>query len=150
VAAVDYVEVRFGHSNGLRAAQALLASLGILAILISPANWIWKLLSILLLILLACFMHARSVHEERSGTIRLDADGTAVLRTSCRREVIAAQGQHGWVSRWFSVMTLYQAGNGGKYFCVICAAENHPDEYRRLLKFLRMRTPPAEVQRMVW
>lgn len=148
--APDFVEVRFGHSNGLRAAQALLASLGILAILISPANWIWKLLSILLLILLACFVHAGSVHEDRSGAIRLHADGTAVLRTPCRREVNAVQGQHGWVSRWFSVLTLYETGIGGKYFCVVCATENHPDEYRRLLKFLRMRTPPAEVQRMVW
>ena len=150
MAAADFLEVRFGCSYGLIAAQALLASLGILAILLTPANWIWKLCAVLLLILFSIFVHARSVHQSRSGVIRLFADGTAWLRTLSRREVNAVQGRNGWVSRWFSVLTLYEARNGRKYYCVICAAENHPDEYRRLLKFLRMHTPPEEVQRLIW
>jgi hypothetical protein len=150
VAPADFVEVRFGHSYWLKVAQTLVASLGLLAILVTPANWKWKISGTLLLVLAACLVHARSEHKSRSGAIRLFADGRALLWMDSRPEINAAQGRHGWVSRWFSILTLQEAGNGRKHFCVICASENHPDEYRRLLKFLRMHTPPTEVQRMIW
>ena len=150
MAPADFLEVRFGHSYWLMLAQTLVASLGLLAILVTPANWKWKISGIIVLVLAAWFVHTKSDHSSRSGAIRLFADGRALLSMDSRPEINAVQGRHGWVSRWFSILTLLEASNGKKYFCVICASENHPDEYRRLLKFLRMHTPPTEVQRIIW
>ena len=150
VARADFLDLRLGPSRWLKAAQILLALLGILAILVSPANWMWKLGSILLLILVSVSVHAWSAHQGRSGAIRLYPDGTAFLRTASGQEINAIQGPHGWVSRWLCVMTLCDADSRAKHHCVICASENHPDEYRRLLKFLRMRTAPAGTQGMIW
>ena len=150
MARADFLDIRFGPSRWLQAAHLLLASLGLLAILATPANWIWKLGSIILLILVSFFVHAWSVHQGRSGVIQLFPDGTALLRTVSGREINAIQGPHGWVSRWICVLTLYEADNDVKHNCVICASENYPDEYRRLLKLMRMRTPPAAAQRVIW
>ena len=146
----DFLDIRFGASRWLKLAHLLLASLGLLAILITPANWAWKLGSIVLLLLVVFFVHAWSVHQDRSGVIKLNPDGTALLRTASGQEINAVQGPHAWVSRWICVLSLYEADNLAKHQCVICATENHPDEYRRLLKLLRMRTSPVAAQRMIW
>jgi hypothetical protein len=149
VARADFLEIRFGISRWLKMAQAAGVSLGLLAILLTPANWKWKLGSILLLLLLAFVIQARSVHDSRFGTIRLFADGTALLRMVCGRKIKAVQGPHGWTSRWFSVLVLLEPDGVRKRHCVICASENRPDDYRQLLVQLRMRTAP-ESQRMIW
>lgn len=146
----EFLEVRFGHSRWLIVAESLISLLGLLAILATPANSIWKFCSILLLLLASLWLMAKSVHENRSGTIRLFSDGTALLRTASELEINAVQGPHGWVSRWLAVLALQEAENGMKHYCIICASENHPDEYRRLLKFLRMHSPPTEAHRMIW
>ena len=146
----DCLDVRFGISRRLQLAFWLLAALGLLAILITAASWAWKLGSILFLILASISVHAWSVHQSRAGAIQLLADGTALLRTVSGQEINAIQGPHGWVSRWNCVLTLYEADNDVKHNCVICASENYPDEYRRLLKLMRMRTPPAAAQRVIW
>ena len=146
----DFLDVHFGASRSFKAAQALLASLGLVAILASPADWKWKLGSMVLLLLLALWVHSKSGNGQQAGTIRLFEDGTALLSTTSRRHVNAFQAPHGWVSRWFSVLVLLEADGDRKHFCLVCASDNHPDEYRRLLKFLRMHSPAEEVQRMIW
>jgi len=145
----EYLELRFGISYWMQAAQTVLALLGVLAILAAPANWKWKLVSVLLLAISAVWVHFRSVHSGRSGTIRLFNDGTALLTIASKAPVNAVQGPNGWVSRWFSILTLREADSGRKHHCVVCASDNHPDEYRRLLKFLRMHSSPADVQGMI-
>ena len=128
----------------------ILVSLGLLAILITAASWAWKFGSILLLILASISIHAclsTKAGLEQFGCLR---DGTALLRTVSGQEINAILGRHSWVSRWVCVVALYVVDNNTKHHCVICAAENHPDEYRRLLKLLRMRTAPDEAHRMIW
>lgn len=148
-ARADLLEIRFGGCLWLKAAEALLAVLGLLAILVSPANWKWKIASIVLLVLLGFFLHARSIHGNRSGIIRLGADSTALLQTASGLTINAVQGPHGWSSRWVSVLTLVETDDGRKHHCVICASENRPDDYRLFLKQLRMCTP-TEARSIIW
>ena len=150
VVQADCLDVRFGISRRLQVAFLLLVSLGLLAILITPAGWAWKFGSILLLILASISVHTGSVHQSRAGAIHLLSDGAALLRTDSGQEINAIQGRHSWVSRWICVVTLYVVDNNTKHHCVICAAENLPDDYRRLLKLLRMRTAPEDAHRMIW
>jgi len=148
-AGTDLLEIRFGGCLWLKAAHVFLTALGLLAILVSPANWKWQLASIALLILLAFILHARSVHGDRSGTILLRADGRALLETASGLRISAVQGPNGWVSRWVSVLTLLETDGGREHRCVICASENRPDDYRLLLKQMRMHTP-TESRSMIW
>jgi len=150
VVEADCLDVRFGISRWLQVAFLLLVSLGLLATLLTAASWAWKLGSILLLILASISVHAGSVHQSQAGAIRLLSDGTALLRTVSGQEINAVQGRHSWVSRWVCVVTLYGVDNNTRHHCVICVAGNYPDEYRRLLKLLRMRTSPEEAHRMIW
>lgn len=146
----EFLEIRFGHGRWLMMAHILISSLGLLAILATPANLVWKLCSILLLLLVSLGVFARSIDNSRAGTIRLFADGTAFLRIPSRREVNAVQGPQGWATRWLSILTLQESVSGRKHYCIICASDNDPDEYRRLLKFLRMHAAPAEASRLIW
>jgi len=150
VVPADFLEVRFGAGRRLKVAQVLLALLGLLAIIITPANWVLKLGGIFLLIPVSYLVHAWSVHQSRSGVIQLFPDGRVFLRTVSGQEKNAALGPDGWVSRWLCILTLYEVDYGTKHNYVICASENHPDEYRRLLKLLRMGKPVAKAQRMIW
>ena len=146
----EFLEVRFGQSRWLKIAQILISTLGLLAILATPANFVWKLCSILLLLLASWCVFARSFDENRAGTIRLFADGTAFLRIASMQETNAFQGPQGWATRCLSILTLREAVNGRKHYCIICASDNNPNEYRRLLKFLRMQAAPAAAQRIIW
>jgi len=145
----EFFDVRFGVSKWLRTARFLALLAGSAAILASPANWIWKLLAIFLL-LVVFFLHARSNSAKQSGWVRLYADGTALLWPASGKEIYATLDAHCWVSRWLGVMTLCEPDNGPRHHCIACASDNHPDDYRRLLKFLRMRSPVAEAQRITW
>jgi len=134
----------------MKRAHVLISLLGILAVMVSPAAWAWKLF-LTPLVVCAFALIARNMGAARiTGVIRLFPDGTAVFTTGSEKRVFATLGNHHWVSRWFCSVAIYLARGGGKRFLVICAAHNDPDEYRRLLKFLRMRTTTPEAQRMIW
>jgi len=150
VARADYLEVRFGPAGWMKWVHVLISLLGILAVMLSPAAWTWKLLLASLLVC-AFILILRNIGATRSsGVIRLFLDGTAVFTTRSERRLFCTLGNHHWVSRWFCSIGIYLARGGRKRFLLICAANNDPPEYRRLLKFLRMRTTTPEAQRMIW
>lgn len=73
-----------------------------------------------------------------------------MLSTASERRVFATLATRHWVSHWFCSVTVYLAKGGDKRFLIICANVNDPDEYRRLLKFLRVRPQASETEKMIW
>ena len=57
------------------------------------------------------------------------------------------QAERSWSSRWISVLPLRELQNGRTRYGIFSASDNHPDEYRRLLLWLRLRGP-AEAPRV--
>ena len=146
---INWLEVRFGRSSWMDAAEALLALSGLTAILISPAIGSWKLASALLLLAGYLVLRRLAAGKNRAGMLRLFEDGTARIVSNDRvREAVATP--HGWTSRWFSVIILRELSGGRIRRCLVCRSENHPEDYRNLLKFLRMRSTAADRQRMIW
>jgi len=95
----------------------------------------------------ADFLVAR---KSQSGSISLLPDGTAHLMTLAGRKADARLKENNWITRWFCVLALFEPDRDRRYYCVICASENRPDEYRRLLKFLNMRTSTDDLQKAAW
>ncbi|MBT8047909.1 MAG: hypothetical protein HKN57_02850 [Xanthomonadales bacterium] len=143
----DPIRLCFGMSRRLKFAHVLIALAGLLAILQSPAGWPWQAGSLLLLGCAVGGLYAWFAWRPQRGVMLLLPDGTAEiqwLKGSSRRVALDTRA---WATRWFCVLPLLEAENGRHHHCVVCASENRPDAYRRLLVTLRMRTSPTIVER---
>lgn len=129
-------------------AEGVLALLGLLAILLSPASWVHTFASAAALLCVYVMLRRRATGS-RSGFIRLLDDGRArIIAGDGVTEAVA--DPRGWASRWFCVVALRGIPGGRLRRFLVCRSENHPDDYRNLLKFLRMRSFAADTQRTMW
>ena len=142
--------LRFGMRAWLRIAHILVASLGSLSILLSPANSAWKLCALLLLLICTAVVHVGSMHRSRSGMLRLYQDGSADVFAADGHNGRAVLRSNGWATRWVCVLALYQENNNRHHYCVIPAGDNPPDQYRRLLITLRMSSAGETIRKAAW
>ena len=140
----------FGLSSWLRIAHILVAFLGCLSILLTPANGVWKLCILLLLFICTAIVHAYSMHGSRSGLLYLYQDGSANLFTADGRKTRAVLKSNGWATRWICVLALYQENNNRHHYCVVPSGDNPPDQYRRLLITLRMSAADETIRKAAW
>lgn len=131
------IELRSGTAPWLHRAQRLAYLLAALGLLFSPAAWPWQSASIAAL---ACAWVVSERHASRHSTpgrLVLHLDGRLLLSKAGKdRHGIPVRGA--WVSRWFCIVRWSDNHNGLHHNTLVCASENHPDDYRRLLAWLRL------------
>jgi len=142
--------MHFGAVRWIRRAQILLLLLCIFALSISPAPWSWQLSTLACLAAVYLLIRRSVASSVNSGTVRIFQDDTAMLSTGAEKRVFATLTSHHWVSPWFSSVTVRLARGGRRRFLIICRSNNDADEYRRMLRFLRIRQQASETQRMIW
>jgi hypothetical protein len=131
------IELCFGAAPWLRRAQRLAFLLAVLALGLSPAAWPWRLATLVTLAGAWWFEERRAIRNGDRGRMVLLLDGRVRLDRDGTEQYGLATGVS-WVSRWFCVLRLADDDGGRKHSCVVCASENHPDDYRRLLACLRL------------
>ena len=131
----------------LRTFPAVIAAAGWLAIGLSPAPVSWKIVAACALALTA-WRGGRG--RDPAATLQILPDGAIRLEVADDGPLPASLRGNPWTSRWFSFLTLFESGSGIQYHVVICASINPPDEYRRLLQFLRMRGSSTDTPRNLW
>lgn len=111
--------------------------LAVAGISTSGSSWPWK--GVALVILAAAFWFSfRGTAESRiSGTGMLSLDGTAEISNGREKVLLEYTGQ-AWVSSIFSVIHFRECDSGKRSSWLVCAANNHPDDYRRMLGYLRL------------
>lgn len=134
----------------MKGAVRLILALCFIAILISSAPWIWKVSAGLLLALAYRLASRITDSPVNSGVVRIFKDDTSMLSTRSEKRVFASLAEHQWMSPWFCSIAVHPARGGRRRYLVVCAAGNDADEYRRLLKYLRMRTSASGAERMIW
>lgn len=150
MARADYLELDFGQSRWMKRAINILLSLCIIGILISPATWVWKITAWSLLAVAHVLAHRLAASPLNAGVVRIFQDHTAVLSTASERRLFATLAGRHWVSPWFCSIAVHLARGGRKRFLIVCATGNDADEYRRLLRYLRMRPATSDQERMIW
>ena len=150
MARADYLELGFGATGWNRGAHLIISLLGAVAVLISPGSWGWKLLTFSTLATAYILIKWNMGQPENRGVIRVFQDGTAMLSTQTGRRIFGTLAEHQWVSPWLCSVAIYPAKGGWKRFLVVNRTNNDADEYRRLLKFLRMRPRALKADRMIW
>jgi hypothetical protein len=136
----ETIELSFGPARWFPAANGVLFALGILAILVSPANGPWKLAFIAMLTVVTLLAVIHTFNSHRAGIVRIHYDYSVDIYTKRGTKGRAYAGAHCWVSRWFSVLTLVDEHSNSRLECLIFASNNSPDAYRRLLAAMRMRS----------
>lgn len=92
-----------------------------------------------LLVPCAFLLRRADRRRHRPGLVRINPDGTARLRLAEGPEIRAVLKQNAWTCQWFSVLLMFEPEINKHYHCFVCASANTAGDYRRLLKFLRMR-----------
>lgn len=150
MARADYLELDFGQSRWMKRAINVLLLLCTLALLISPSPWVWKISALSLLAVTHLMAQRLAASPLNTGVVRIFQDNTAMLSTASERRLFATLAERHWVSPWLCSIAVHTARGGRKRFLIVCATENDADEYRRLLRHLRMRRPASDRERMIW
>lgn len=132
-----HLELRFGVAPWLRSAQRLAFLLAVLALGLSPAAWPWRIAALAALAIAWRFEERRAMLRDQAGRLALHLDGRLRLDRDDAEQHGLAMGA-AWVSRWFCVLRWVDNEEGRTHTCLVCASENHPDDYRRLLTCLRL------------
>ena len=132
------IEVKSGAAPWLLASRRLAFLLAGLGLVFSPIAWPWTL-GTLLVLLVSWAWAERPGAECRHGPVPLviHLDGRLLFRDN-GRETHGVARPEAWISRWFCVLRWRQDVGGHKCNSLVCASENDPEDYRRLLTWLRL------------
>lgn len=130
------LELVCGAPPWLPGLQWLLLMFAVLCLLFSPSTWPWIAfsVSVLLAIHLTGLAYLRRVQPP--GILQLHADGGLRLQSGAQKldgELLRSA----WVSRYLCVVR-WKPLSAPSRPCLVCASENHQDNYRRLLVHLRL------------
>jgi len=136
----DQIALRIGSAWWLITGHRLFGLCGLLAILCSGARAAW-------IIVAACAWFATQAAARRAmrkaadvSALVLRSDGSALIMSPTgTEEALPCAG--GWVSRWFSVVTLELLADGSRIRVLVCRSVNDADAYRHLLTHLRLANP---------
>ena len=140
---IECIELRCGSSRWLNVLHISITLVAAMAILLAHSSWEWKVLTIMALVAVY-LVTVRSMRKDcPAGTVRLFSDAAGILVID-EQDVGAMQGEHAWVSRWICVFPLRKSPGTDIIYCMVCASNNPPDNYRQLSAWLRMRNAPAD------
>ena len=131
-----------GASALLRALGLLVVILAAAAIATSASPWQWKAGALLLLAAAAWFSFRGARGSRHAGSGTLNLDGTAI-ESRGREDVLLQYTGHARVSSLFSVIHFNEIDSSRKCSWLVCASNNHPDDYRRMLGYLRLSSDTA-------
>jgi len=113
----------------------------------APASLGWKLGAWSALAFVSRRAQVASPMKSQSGWFELRRDGTARMRFLDGTKSRAVLKENAWSVSWFSVLALFEPASGRHYYCVVCASENAPNDYRRLMQHLKLGNPAVNQER---
>lgn len=144
----DCIDLHSGSSRWLSILHVAISLLAGWVILLTHSPWAWKILTLSALLLVHFVSTFKMRRNCPSGPVRLFRDGAALLRLE-GDDIAAVQSDHAWTSRWICVFPLRKSASADIIYCMVCASNNQPDNYRQLLAWLRMRNAPGD-QGFIW
>jgi len=129
-----------GEACWFRRCRYALLALAAAGLLVTDAPLEWKSLSLLGLSLTSLVAGWRLRLPARYACLRLYPDGLATLLSLSGSEVPATWGTRVWVSSRFCVVPVTRLDKPSETRLLICRSKQQPDDYRRLLGMLRLRS----------
>ena len=143
----DRIELRSGACFWLARLQRLITFAAAILLLALTTPWPWKLGALAAL----SVAHALAVRHNRrhhsSSALQLQVDGT--LRQKQPGIELDGIVESAWVSRWLCVIHWTATGERFQRHNLICASNNRPEDFRRLLVLLRL-GPKSSAGALSW
>jgi len=133
-----FIELRVGEAIWMTAARLIITALAGLSLLLANTSWDWRLFALAALLLSSVLIHFRLHGFAGTRRMRLYANGAITLLHHDRTEQHASLHNDAWVSRWVTVIGIERLDRGSTRRLIIAKSINDPENYRRLLKLLRL------------
>ena len=130
------LELVCGAPHWFPGLQWMLVLFAALCLLFAPSPWPWIAISISLLLAVHLAGLAYLRRAQAPGTIHLHLDGSFRLQSDAPA-LAGHQLPSAWITRYLCVVR-WKPLSARSRPCLVCASENHPDNYRRLLVYLRL------------
>lgn len=133
----DRIELLEGPARWLESLRVLLSLVACFFILTASTPWLWKSGAIAALLLFSGSAFHRSARRNVRKMLLLRLDGS--LRLDRGGKVVEGRlGGGAWVSRWVCVFHWTDLESGSRNHSLVCAVDNRPEDYRRLMVWLRL------------
>ena len=131
------IELQTGVPSGWLLPRLLLLAWGAAAVLASASPWPWAAAALIVLVIVDRLVSRHLRRRQAPGTATIGTDGLLRL---CRggREQLADWSGQAWVGRRLCVIHWSSPTAPRRGHTVVRAADNHPDDFRRLRVLLRL------------
>lgn len=138
----ERIHLYTGNCELLSILCLLVTALAAVGIATTTSPWVWKGSALLFLAMASWAIRRNTPKAALPGTGDLYPDGTASATLEGENTLLEYSG-HAWVTRWFSIIAFRESDSGKPCSWLVCAHNNHPDDYRRMLGYLRLRSCAA-------
>lgn len=137
----DRVQLRSGVCLWLSQLQRLVAFVATLLLLTLSTPWHWKLGTLLALSVVFASVVRHNARHHPHGRLMMRMDGTLLQE----RGDVEMHGmvEGAWVSRWLCVIHWATAEDNRQRHSLVCASNNRPEDFRRMLVLLRLGPRPS-------
>jgi hypothetical protein len=137
----DRIELRGGACGWLAQLQWVVATVAAILLLTLSTPWHWKLATWAALSFVYGFLLRHNTQRHPPSRLLMRLDGTLLLLNAGVELDGVVEGA--WVSRWLCVIHWTATGDNRRQHSLVCASDNTPDDFRRLLVLLRLGTRPS-------
>ena len=134
----SFIELQVGESTWLRLARYSLFVLALLSLLLASGSWGWKLAAAAGLLLILAYSGWQARCGAGIRVLRLYSNGAVTLLPENSEDIPAVIEGDAWISAWFCVLPVGRFDRWPKQRLLVCHSDNHPDDYRHLLSWLRL------------
>jgi len=138
VAHEQSIDLVTGESRWLRVCRYVLFATTAATLAFAPADPVWRWTGLLGLGLAYVLVSVNLRKMSRIPYLRLLGDGMVTVGGAGQPEINAALGKNSWVTAWMAVVPVICLDHRARLRLLVCRSRNHPQEYRRLLKRLRL------------
>jgi len=134
----SFLELQAGEDGRFKAAWLILAVIAFLSLLAANTSWGWKLVALASLSLTFAVTRWQARRTDNIRLVRLYSNGAVTLVPERDAEIPGVLEGQAWVSPWISVLSVGRFDRWQKQWLLVCRCRNHPADYRRMLKFIRL------------
>jgi hypothetical protein len=136
----SFLVLQAGEDGRFKAAWLILTVTAYLLLLAANTSWGWKLAALVSLSLTFAVTRWQARRANDIRLVRLYSNGTVTLVLESNIEIPGVLAGQAWISPWISVLPVGRFDRWKRQRLLICHSRNHPADYRRMLKILRLGT----------
>jgi len=132
------IDLVTGESRWLRIARHGLFATAASMLAFAPTDPIWRWAAVAGVGLVAMLASIRLGRMTRIRSLHLMAHDMVTLRRVDLPEIQATLGSDSWCTAWMTIIPLNCLDRQKRLRVLVCRSRNHPEDYRRLLRLIRL------------